>query len=84
MINLNGLVLTAYSSIVLFLQLIFFRDGYMSIPERLGKDMQNLYLNTPVKSVTTKEQKVVVTTSSEDFLADAVLVTVPLGVLKAK
>lgn len=60
-----------------------FADGFAQIPQILAQGLQ-IELEQQVESITYDSQTVQVTTAaSKIFTADAVLVTVPLGVLKA-
>jgi len=58
-------------------------DGYARLIERLATDL-DIRLNTPVKHIQYAENNVQITTSTDDMIeADRVIVTLPLGVLKA-
>jgi monoamine oxidase len=56
--------------------------GYQQVVEKLSKDL-TINLNTPVTAIRHSDSAVWVQTAGDEFQADAVIVTVPLGVLKA-
>ena len=58
-------------------------DGYKAVPELLGKGL-DIRLNTPVTDVTYGTSGVTVNAGGATFNADFAIVTIPLGVLKAK
>jgi len=59
-----------------------FSQGYQILIQALAKGIQYT-LNQEVKSIDWSEDEIVVKTQNKTYLADRVLVTVPLGVLKA-
>lgn len=61
---------------------VIFPRGYDELPRRIGADL-DIRLDTTATRVTRSTQGVVVHTEAEEFTADRVIVTVPLGVLKA-
>ena len=60
-----------------------FPAGYSQIIDALSNGL-DISLNTPVKSINYQGDSVIVTaTNGEEFEADKVIVTVPLGVLQS-
>ncbi len=60
-----------------------FPGGYSQIIDALSHGL-DISLNTPVKSINYQGDSVIVTaTNGEEFEADKVIVTVPLGVLQS-
>ena len=59
-----------------------FLDGFQALTSRLAQDL-DIRLGTPVERIEQPQHGVRVHTSSGEFGADRVLVTLPLGVLKA-
>lgn len=55
--------------------------GYERVTKFLSKDL-NIILNTPVLEIKDNGNSVKITTSTNEYIADYVIVTVPLGVLK--
>ncbi|BBY22072.1 amine oxidase [Mycobacterium stomatepiae] len=57
-------------------------NGYDALPKLLADGLQ-IVLNTPVTAITRRENSVTVHAGNQSFDGPAVIVTVPLGVLKA-
>ncbi|MEL7248164.1 MAG: NAD(P)/FAD-dependent oxidoreductase [Bacteroidota bacterium] len=57
-------------------------NGFDTIAEHLATEL-DIRLNTPVTEIDYADERIKVVTDTEDFDADFILVTVPLGVLKA-
>lgn len=60
---------------------VIFSDGYGQVVGYLARDL-DIKLNQKVLAVDYSDSRVKITTSTSEFFADRVLVTVPLGVLK--
>ena len=60
---------------------VIFPEGYGAIPEFLAADL-DIRLNEKVTQISHTQSGVTVKTESEEFSADRVIVTLPLGVLK--
>ena len=61
---------------------VIITNGYDKIPEMLAKDLDIRYNQKVTKIDYNKNNKIIVTASGQEFEADAVICTVPLGVLK--
>lgn len=61
---------------------VIFPRGYDELPHRIGAGL-DVRLETPARRVTRSANGIVVHTDDREFAADRVIVTVPLGVLKA-
>ena len=61
---------------------VLFPQGYSQVVDYMARSLKIL-TSEPVSSIELRASDVVVTTTSREFIADAVIVTVPLGVLKA-
>lgn len=59
-----------------------FPDGYAQIPALLAQGLE-VRLNEPVRAITQQSTGVAVQTDATTYTAEAVVVTLPLGVLKA-
>ena len=62
---------------------VVFPGGYDHIPRALVNDL-DIWLDSPVTEIARDGEHVRITTDSRTVSADAVIVTVPLGVLKAR
>lgn len=62
---------------------VLFPNGYKAIPELLAKGL-DVKLNTVVTGVTHTETGVTISAGKATYTADFAIVTIPLGVLKAK
>lgn len=62
---------------------VLFRDGFQTITNHLARGL-DIQFNQPVHTIDTRTSPARVMTSAREFLADHVVVTLPLGVLQAQ